>query len=206
MRTLLVAVSALALTTGLTLPVHAAPPHKQPTPQTPLELKIVGPGFIRQGEEVKYEAILINRSSEPIVLASQEARLDFILTWTISDSSGRPLPQTPLLYCPVGGKGWYKDLTRRMKDSDIVVLKPGGKIEFSFDDISAFYLFPGRGRYQVTFAYSYTPPAFEGNAGSPVDGFDAKYDLAGLSPSTLENLRHAVPLGVTSKPAIMILQ
>jgi hypothetical protein len=103
MRAFLAKVFPLALLMGLTMPLHSAPPHQKPTPQGPLELKIVGPGFIHEGEAVKYKAVLINRSSGPILLA-----------------------------------------------------------------------------------------------GTPVDGFDAKYDLNDLSPSTLEALRHAVPISVAS--------
>ena len=208
MRAFLSRVSPLALMMGLAMPVHSAPPHKQPTPQAPLELKIIGPGFIHEGAAVKYKAVLINRSSGPILLASRDSRLDFDITWTISDSTGRELPRAPFkgIICPVGGKGWYQNLTRRMKDSDLTILQPGETLEFRFDDISDSYLFPGHGRYQVTFVYTYVPPQFEGRAGTPVDGFDAKYDLTDLSPSTLEALRRAVPISVASNAAAMILQ
>jgi hypothetical protein len=208
MRAFLAKISPLALLMGLTMPLHSAPPDKRPTPQGPLELKIVGPGFIHKGETVKYKAVLINRSSGPIIIASRDSRLDFDITWTISDLSGRELPRAPFkgIICPVGGKGWYQNLTRRMRDADLTILQPGEMLEFRFDDISDSYLFPGHGRYQVTFVYSYVPPQFEGRAGTPVDGFDAKYDLSDLSPLTLETLRHAVPISVASNPATMILQ
>jgi hypothetical protein len=206
MRTLPLKVFAAALLLGLGSQVRAMPPRKQPTPQAPLELRISGPSFIREGQAVKYKAVLINRSSEPIVLASPDSPLDFILNWTIIDTSGRVLPSRPFLFCPVGGKGWYSDLKRRMKDSDIRLLQPSEKLEFSFDDISGSYLFPGHGRYQVTFVYSYVPPQFEGHPGTPVDGFDAKYDLSDLSPATLRALRLSVPITVSSKPSPMILQ
>lgn len=197
---------ATALVLALTMPGLAVPRPKEPQPQTPLELKIFGPGFIYPSQrQVRYKAVLTNRSSEPVVIAARDARLDFTLTSTISDSSGRELGRTPLLYCPVGGKGWYQNLVRHMKDSDVAILKPGEKFEFLFDDISSNYIFPGRGRYHAAIAYSYVPPQFEGNAGSPVDGFDAKYDLSELSPATLENLRHAVPISVGAT-ATMILQ
>jgi len=197
---------AAVLLLGLGSQVRAIPPRKQSTPQPPLELRINGPSFIREGQAVKYKAVLINRSSEPVVLASPDSRLDFNLNSTITDPSGRPLSPKPFFFCPVGGKGWYSDLKRHMKDSDIKVLQPGEKLEFSFDDISDSYLFPGHGRYQVTFVYSYIPPQFEGHPGTPVDGFDAKYDLSDLSPTTIQALRQSVPITVSSKPSLMILQ
>jgi hypothetical protein len=199
-------VFAAVLLLGLGTQVRATPPRKQPMPQPPLELRISGPGFIHDGQAVKYKAMLINRSSEPVVLASPDSRLDFNLNWTITDPSGRPLSSRPFFYCPVGGKGWYSDLKRNLKDSDIRVLQPGEKLEFSFDDISDSYLFPGYGRYQVICVYSYVPPQFEGHPGTPVDGFDAKYDLSDLSPKTLQALRLSVPITVSSKPSLMILQ
>jgi hypothetical protein len=91
-----------------------------------------------------------------------------------------------------------------MKDSDVAVLKPGEKFEFLFDDISGNYIFPGRGRYQVAISYTYVPPEFEGNGGSPVDGFDAKYDLSELSPTTLEELRHAARIVVGARAALIV--
>jgi hypothetical protein len=208
MRAFLTKASPLALMMGLAMPLHAAPPRKQPTPQAPLELKIIGPSFIHEGEAVKYKAVLINRSSGAIILASRDSRLDFELAWTIRDSSGRELLRAPFkgIICPVGGKGWYQNLTRRMRDADLTILQPAETLEFRFDDISDSYLFPGHGRYQVTFVYTYMPPQFEGRAGTPVDGFDAKYDLTDLGPSTLEALRHAFPISVASNPATMILQ
>jgi hypothetical protein len=208
MRAFLPKVYPLALLMGLTIPLHSAPPHKQPTLQGPLELKVIGPGFIHEGEAVKYKAVLINRSSGPIILASRDSRLDFDITWAISDLSGRELPRAPFkgIICPVGGKGWYQNLTRRMKDSDLTILQPGESLEFRFDDISDSYLFPGHGRYQVAFVYTYVPPQFEGRAGTQLDGFNAKYDLSDLSPSTLEALRHAIPISVASNTAAMILQ
>src|SRR5580704_5394369 len=198
MRAFLAKISPLALLMGLAMPLHAAPPHKQPSPQAPLELKIIGPSFIHEGEAVKYKAALINRSSGPILVASRDSRLDFELAWTIRDSSGRELPRARFngSVCPVGGKGWDQNLTRRMRDADLTILQPGEMLEFRFDDISDSYLFPSRGRYQVTFVYTYVPPQFEGRVGTPVDGFDAKYDLTDLSGSTLEALRHALPISV----------
>lgn len=105
MRTLPLKVFAAALILSPGIQVGAVPPRKQPTPQPPLELRISGPGFIREGQAVKYKAVLINRSAEPIVLASADSRLDFNLSWTISDPYGRPLSTRPFFYCPVGDKG-----------------------------------------------------------------------------------------------------
>jgi hypothetical protein len=82
MRAFPAKVFPVALLMGLTMPLHSAPPYKKPTPQRPLELKTVGPGFVHEGEAVKYKAVLIDRSSGPIILASRDSRLDFDISWT----------------------------------------------------------------------------------------------------------------------------
>jgi hypothetical protein len=64
---------ATALLLALTVPGLAARRPKEPHPQTPLEFKIFGPGFIYPGQQVKYKAVLTNRSSEPIVIAARDA-------------------------------------------------------------------------------------------------------------------------------------
>jgi hypothetical protein len=197
-----------ALLLAMTIPVYSASPQKQPRPQDPLELKIIGPRLIHEGQNVKFKIVLTNRSLTPIVLASRDSRLDFDLTWTISDSSGRELPRKQFkgLICPVGGKGWYKNQTRRMSNSDVTVLQPGEALEFHLEDVTGSYVFPSRGRYQAVFAYNYVPPKLEGRPGRHVDEFDQRYDLTDLSSSILEDLRHAVPISVSSSPVAMILQ
>jgi hypothetical protein len=192
----------------LTVAAHSTTAQQRPRPADPLELKVIAPSLIHEGYRVPVRVTLTNRSGASIFLASRDSPLDFELTWTISDSSGRELPRKQFqgFACPVGGKGWYKNLTRRMKDSDIAILQPGEALQFQFDDISDSYLFPGPGRYQVTFTYSYAPPQFEGRAGSLVDRFDAKYDLSELSPSTLEALRYAAPIFVLSNPVTLVLE
>jgi hypothetical protein len=196
--------AAATMVLALTAQGVASPPAKQAPAQGPLEMKIFGPGFIYTGQKIKYRVVLTNRSSEDIVLASQDARLDFNVNWSISDLWGRELPQMAMLICPVGGKGWFKNLVRHMKDSDVTTLKPGEKFEFVFDNVSDNYIFPGSGKYQLAFSYSYIPPQFEGHDGSPVDNFDAKYDVSDLSAATLENLRRSVPIFAGAKAMLIV--
>jgi hypothetical protein len=83
-RTLPLKLFAACLLLGLQ--AHARPPGKQRTSQPPLEFRISDPALIREGQAVKYNAELINRSSGPIVLVSPDSRIDFNLNGTISDS------------------------------------------------------------------------------------------------------------------------
>jgi hypothetical protein len=183
-----------------TFPVVGA---REPVPPASLELKLVGPSSIHEDPKLGFKAVLVNRSSAPIVLAAQDSRLDFEASWSNRHPSGRELPQKPLFYCPVGGPGWYQNLTRRLKHSDVILLQPGAKLEFVDDDISDFYLFPGRGRYQVTFVYTYVPPLLGSNNGGIEDRFGQKYDLSDLSPETLGLIKQARPVVAESKAILL---
>jgi hypothetical protein len=194
---------AALLFAALALSTFSVVDAREPQPPAPLELKLVGPGFVHEGQKLNFKAVLVNRSSTPIVLAARDSRLDFDLRWTINDSSGRELPQKPLFYCPVGGPGWFQNLTRRLKDSDLMVLKPGAQLELEYDDISEFYLFPGRGRYQVAFSYTYVPPQVGGNNGRTEDLFGQKYDLSDLGSENLDALKQARAVVAQSKAILL---
>jgi hypothetical protein len=201
-----------ALSFAFAIPTPLAPRAHAPNPQDPLELTIIGPSSIHKGQEATFKAALRSRSAVPIVIAPSDASLDFELRWTVLNSSGRELLRLqPLMVgfaCPVGGPGWSKDLVRRLRDSDLALLRPGESLEFPnsyfIHSILDEYVFTGPGRYYVIVTYSYVPPLLEGNNGRTMDGFDQKYDLTGLSPQTLEILRHSFPLTATATTTLIL--
>lgn len=172
----------------------------------PLKLTLVGQRSVHRGQKLKFKAVLTNNSSAPIILASRDASLDFELSWTINDSTWHELPRKVVqgFACPVGGKRWSDTRVRRLKDSDLTLLQPGDKLEFVSDDISATYILPSQGSYQVTAIYTYVPPRIEGGDGLERDRFGQKYDLRDLSPQTLEMLKHAATVGATSTSTLII--
>jgi len=196
---------AALLSAAMALSTISVVDARESQPPAPLEVKLVGPGFIREGQKLHFKAVLVNRLSAPLVLAAPDSGLDFDLRWTINDSSGRQLPQKLmlLLYCPVGGPGWYHNLTRRLKDSDLMVLKPGATLEFERDDISESYVFPRRGRYEVAFSYAYVPPQVGDNNGRTEDSFGQKYELGDLSQETLDAIKRARPVVAESKAVLL---
>jgi len=201
--TFLLPVIVLAL--ALTGPTAAAPRTKQQFDLVPLELKLFGPHFIREGQNLKFTAQLINRSSAPVLVPSSDAVMYFTMWWTISDISGRPLKQMPMFYCPVGGFGWYGPETLRMRDSDLVELRPGEKQEFTYDDISESYIFPGRGQYVVNFFYSSTLPVAERESHGSIGTVSVTYDLSGLSAEKFASLKRTPLRSAASGPFVIEL-
>lgn len=199
MKRTVLAAAALALPTPVTFPADL-------NLAAPLALTIIGPHSVHRGQKLKFKAVLTNRSSAPITLASREASLDFDLTWTISDSSWHELPRKVVhgFACPVGGKRWSDKPVRRLKNSDLTLLQPGDKLEFVFEDVSVDYVFPGHGSYQVTASYTYVPPGLEGRDGVERDRFGQRYDLSELSPLTLDMLKHAATLSATSRWTLIL--
>ena len=190
------------------LPSFPAPRSKKQLQEPTIELKVSGPHFIHQGQKLAFKVQLRNRSSTPILIAARDAAFYFQMTWTISDSSGRELRRVPMIICPVGGFGWNGPETLHMKDSDLTVLPPGDKLEFAYDDISDSYLFPGSGRYQVTFAYTFVPPPPERDGPGPLGGLGGvpvTYDLHALSQEMFESLGRASTLAAVSDPFLLIL-
>jgi hypothetical protein len=185
--------------------VEAGQPKRHETPESPLELTVSGPHFIHEGQKLPFTVQLRNRSAAPVLIADKNASIYFQLTWVITDMSGRELRQVPLLYCPVGGFGWRGPETLRMKDSDLTILQPGEKLEFAYDDVSAFYLFPRRGNYQLKFSYSFLPPAPLRTSQSFLYGVQVTYDLTNLSDEKFESLSRASAQGAVSKPYLLVL-
>jgi hypothetical protein len=181
--------------------------HKEVPPQGPLELKIYGPSLIRESQKLKFNAVLTNLSQAPIFLPSGYVQSSCCasLTWRITDTSGRELPLDlhEGVACPVGGPGWDNGGTHTLNDSDVRILQPGEKLEFSFDDISGSYIFQRGARNRVTFTYSYIPPRYDEHGGGPVDLSGHPYDLSSLSPANLEALKHASRLDLVSNPVIV---
>jgi hypothetical protein len=193
-----VAAMAFALTPALSAPNKSV--------NTALELKVSGSHFLRDGQKLKLKVELRNRSSAPILVPASDALMYFQVDWTVNDTSGRQLSMVPLLYCPVGAPGWDgKPVVIHGKDSDLVLLLPGEKLEFTYDDVTSFYIFPGRGQYKVQFAYTFYPPGPERQTTRHVGNHDEIYDMNGLSDGKFELLRQASPQVIGAEPFLLIL-
>jgi hypothetical protein len=151
---------------------------------TPVEVQLIisGPRLIRANQDLKFSAFLVNRSTEPIVVPSTTGWYQAILTWKITDASGKTLPPNQhwkVLTDNVGaGQG------PAFKTEDFVLLKPGQKTEImNLGDPADRFLFGGKGFYEVTLQYSFSPPL-----NTPqilVQGPNAEHSQVGLYHSTL---------------------
>lgn len=72
MRRFLLRLFIPVLVLSLAAPVSARR-RKQPPPQGPWELKIYGPGLIRESQELEFKVVLTNRSQAAIFLPSRDA-------------------------------------------------------------------------------------------------------------------------------------
>jgi hypothetical protein len=191
---LLIGLTATGVALVCLAPSSSSSPRKGISP-APLEFKISGPAFIREGQKLKFKAVLINRSSGPIVLAPPNSRLGSSGSWKITDAAGRENRPVGFWACPVTGIDPKAKI--HLEDDDVRILMPGEKLEFEEEDISYWYVFPGRGRYQVTASYVFTPPDLQVDAGTLSDG-RRHYDVTSLSTLKAEALKHAVAIDITS--------
>jgi len=197
---------ALLLAAGLSITPGTLSAPKNSKLRPPLELKISGPAYFRYGQKLKFKAVLVNRSSAPIVLAQPPSSLSYQLDWKILDPTGQPMKSNSMI-CPLTG---IKDGTVfPLADDDVRILKPGDKLEYEEDDIGTFYEFPRGGRYQVVATYVFPVPQFTESgdriADSTMTGVPILLDLRSLSTAKIDALKHAVELKASSNPWSMQL-
>lgn len=180
----------------------SSPARKKEKVRSPLELKISGPAFVRDGQKLKFKAVLTNRSMSPVVLAPPNSHLGFGLTWKITDPEGRELKPPQMIICPV--TGIEPGAKFRLEDDDVRILQPGEKIEYEDQDIRNSYAFPESGQYEVVAYYFFASPQSQLSAdGNTIEAKaflnqSVSFDLSFLSPQKGDALRHAVDLGVSS--------
>jgi len=147
-----------------------------------VQLIISGPRLIRADQDLTFTAFLVNRSAEPIVVPSSAGWYQAILTWKITDTSGKTLPPNErwrVIDDHVGaGNG------PAFKDADFVLLKPGERTEImNLGNPADHFLFGGKGFYEVTLQYSFSPPLHTFQI--VVEGPNPEHSQAGLYHSTL---------------------
>jgi len=149
-----------------------------------VQLIISGPRLIRANQDLKFRAFLVNRSTEPIVVPSPIGWYQAFLTWKIMDAAGKILPPnehwTVLIDHVGAGNG------PAFKDADFVLLKPGERTEImNLGDPADQFLFGGKGFYEVTLQYSFSPPLNTNQI--LVQGPNPEHSQAGLYHSTLNS-------------------
>lgn len=149
-----------------------------------VQLIISGPRLIRANQDLKFRAFLVNRSAEPIVVPSPTAWYQAFLTWKITDASGKILPpnQHGRVFTDNVGAGEGP----AFKDADFVLLKPGERTEITnLGDPADQFLFGGKGFYEVTLQYSFSPPL--NTKQIVVQGPNPEHSQVGLYHSTLSS-------------------
>jgi hypothetical protein len=122
-----------------------------------VQLIISGPQLIRADQDLRFRAFLVNRSTEPIVVPSPAGWYQAVLTWKITDTSGKMLP--PNKRWMVFGDNVGAGQGPAFKDVDFVLLKPEEKTEImNLGDPADRFVFEGKGFYEVTLHYSFSPP------------------------------------------------
>jgi hypothetical protein len=122
---------------------------------SPLELRISGPRLIRRGETLKFKAVIVNRSPQPVAFAFRQGGWDCdgVFRWKITDTGDHLLPPVPRE--PIRG---ICCLTNGVSEDEIIVLQPGEKREATeLGDPSDLYGFPRNGFYRVTLRLMFTP-------------------------------------------------
>jgi hypothetical protein len=151
----------------------------------PVEVQLIisGPRLIRADQDLKFRAFLVNRSTEPIVVPSPTGWYQAVLTWKITDTAGRLL--RPNKAGMVFGDNVGAGQGPAFKAADFVLLKPGEKTEImNLGDPADRFVFQGKGFYEVTLQYSFSPPLDTPHivAGQ---GPNAEHSQFGLYHSTL---------------------
>jgi hypothetical protein len=180
---------------------------KQVAGQPNLELRLSGPTIIHRGDRVEFKAMLINRSSAPVLIRPSERShaLVFATWWDATDASGVPLGHESIGYCPVDGLDYSHKW--RLTDSSIHVLKPGesAEVPLMFPDPRDPLKFRKKGTYQITLHYFFSSP------GREADTKDGKlvlknYEIGALSPPNIKLLREATGFSVVSAPFTIVLE
>jgi hypothetical protein len=173
-----------------------------------VQLIISGPRLIRADQDLKFRAFLVNRSAEPIVVPSPTGWYQAVLTWKITDTSGRLLP--PNKRGMVFGDNVGAGQGAAFKDADFVLLKPGDKTKImNLGDPADRFVFGGKGFYEVTLQYSFSPPLDTSHivAGQEPNAEHSQFGLyhSTLSPELKSRLLKN-PIEVTSNKWKMYLE
>jgi hypothetical protein len=197
---------AYAILACLAAPSQTDVRHARSAPD--VQLMISGPQLIRTDQDLKFRAFLVNRSAEPIVVPSSTGWYQAVLTWKITHTSGKLLP--PNKRGMVFGDNVGAGQGPAFKDADFVLLKPGEKTEImNLGDPTDRFVFEGKGFYEVTLQYSFSPPL---NTPHIVTGQgpDAEHSQFGLYHSTLspelKSLLLKNPIEATSNKWRMYLE
>jgi hypothetical protein len=144
---------------------------------------ISGPRLISAGQDLKFTAFLLNRSAEPIVVPSPTGWYQAVLTWKITDAPGKVLQ--PNKHWEVFADNVGAGQGPGFKDADFVLLKPGQKNEIvNLGDPADRFVFEGKGFYEVTLHYSFSPPLHTPHT-VVGQGPNAEHSQSGLYHSTL---------------------
>ncbi len=169
-----------------------------------VELEISGPRLIRAGDNLKFRAFLVNRSSKVIAFPSPTGHSPSgyygpALQWRITRTDGRILPSPRLVYCPVVGPP-------RVVDDNFVFLQPGEQVEIAIPfDPSDYFIFPGKGFYRVSLQILFTPPSAGRNADGSLRWFSGVADPSAMSPDRLEKVMRSPRIEATSNTWTMYL-
>jgi hypothetical protein len=164
-----------------------------------VELEISGPRQIRAGDDLKFQAFIVNHSSRIIALPSSSSSAIWSGWWKITDAFGRTLPTPPPeLIC---GTHFQPPIA----DKDVIFVLPGQRAEIKdVGDPSIFFIFPGKGSYRVSLTVGFVTPRIWRTSGGGTA-------YSGLSPDStisggkLDELLHAPSINVTSQTWTMYL-
>lgn len=180
-------------------PAHpSAPQDISAQNSAPVELKISGPRLIHVGDNLKFRAFLVNRSSQLIAFPSPTSQYGRSTYWTVTDGVGRELPGPIFYVCGTVARA-------SVADSDFVFLRPGERMEITNPgDPSSNVFFNGKGFYRVSLSIDFTPPTIRHSA----DGTLTYYTgISGstMSPDKQEKLLNTPKLQATSNVWTMYL-
>ncbi len=161
---------------------------------------------------VKLKTTLINTSDLPLVVAPQDVKepdsYSMGTNWTVVDEYGRTMAMQQLLICPVrprpqSGQPWFQ---RKLKNSDVLILKPGEKHDLGEEDPTMFLDIRVPGKYTVTRFYSYEPPHLTKQKSANGIVVASGFDISRLAPTKRAALRSATGFWVASNPLTIDLQ
>jgi hypothetical protein len=172
-----------------------------------LEIKLSGPTTVRPGASLEsqiYNAVLTNRSAEPLVFVVRD---DFLMDanwdWSVTDAKGQPVGMGLVLRGYCGTVPGEDPNARFLRDSDLLVLGPGESHEFPVlpgpaDD----YSFPSAGTYHLAVTLTYLAPNADhyfDERGKRQRAFGyAQWDLSKLGVDQLAAVENSLSVQATS--------
>ena len=170
-------------------------------------IKLSGPKTVRPGASLEsqiYNALVTNRSAEPLVFAVRNGFLmNATWDWTVTDAKGMPIGMEFVLHGYCGTVPGEDPNARFLRDSDLVVLGPGESREFPvLPGPSDDYSFPSAGTYHLAVTLTYVPPNAdhyfdERGKRQRANGY-AQWDLSKLSVDQFAAVKNSLPVQATS--------